>query len=308
MAGTPRRIGQSCGVSVRDMRRSWELSLRAGKASPHTVISRMGALDGFTRYLEEQGNAIELEAITQAHVQGYIIELLATRATWTAITRYRGLRAFFRWCVDEGELRESPMRGMREPPQTEKDPEMPTAEELRRVLRMCKRDASFYGKRDFALFYLFADTGLRLTECANILLDHVDWEQATIRIHGKGDVWRMVHIAGAAQHALDRYVRVRARHRDVADTHLWLGYRGHLTRSGVYCMVKARAQAAGVGWLHPHLLRHYFAHAFLDAGGPEQDLRMLGGWKSDVMYRYGRKLRSERAMRSHSEFSPGDRL
>jgi site-specific recombinase XerD len=44
-----------------------------------------------------------------------MVRLLEQWAPATASNRYRALQAFFRWCVEEGELHESPMRHMRPP-------------------------------------------------------------------------------------------------------------------------------------------------------------------------------------------------
>jgi len=40
--------------------------------------------------------------------------------------------------------------------------------------------------RDKAIIALFTESGLRLTELANIKLRDIDWEMRTVRIIGKG--------------------------------------------------------------------------------------------------------------------------
>src|SRR5208282_31650 len=64
-------------------------------------------------------------------------------------------------------------------------------------------------------------------------LDLWHWE---ITVHGKARTTRTVTISHAAARALDRYLRVRARHGQSYRPQLWpgTGNRGPLTASGIY--------------------------------------------------------------------------
>ena len=65
-------------------------------------------------------------------------------------------------------------------------------------------------------------------------------------------------------------------------------------------LAKATIEMAGIGHVHPHMLRHTFAHRFLEQGGTEGDLQQLGGWESaEVMRRYGSARAVDRALAAY---------
>ena len=87
--------------------------------------------------------------------------------------------------------------------------------------------------------------------------------------------------------AVDRYLRVRAKHPLASRPELWLGIggRGPVTPDGIYQIVAKAGKKVGVA-VYPHRFRHHFSHTWLDRGGAGGDLMELNGWSSPQMLQW----------------------
>jgi len=254
---------------------------------------------------------LEVVNITSEHVEAFLADQLSRLRPASARARFASLRQFFAWLAsrDEREIERSPMENLKPP----KVPSVPvpvlSMEHLRALLRTVERDGGFYGRRDAAIIRSFIDTGCGLTELSGLLVGDVDLDLGIVTFVGKGGGERRNPIGTKSIRSIDRYLRIRAGHRDADSERLWLGRSGAMTSYGIAEAVKRRALEAGIGDVHVHQLRHSAAHYLRLAGADDDAVLRLMGWKDrSMLHRYGASAADERAREVHKRLGPGDRL
>lgn len=261
---------------------SFERWLRAANKYPKTIKGYAEATNQLVVFLRERGMSTEVSKIRREHVESYIDDQLRKWKPATANNRYRSLAALFNWLEEEGEVRTSPMSKMKPPTVPEEQVPVLSDDELRRLLRACE-GRGFPERRDTAIIRLLVDTGMRANELVNLKVEDLDLDLGVAVVIGKERRPRSSPYGPKTAQTIDRYLRLRRRHPHAGAEWLWLGKQGRMTDSGLRQMLERRSEEAGLGHIHPHQLRHTFAHSWLAQGGGEGDLMRLAGWGSRQM-------------------------
>lgn len=299
-------------LSLSEASDSFTLYLRAKNLADKTVTSYLESVRSLSAYLHAQGVADDVSAITRAHVRGFLLSLRDRGlSASTERVRYASLRQFFKFLVSDEEIADDPMQGVSPPAVAKKPVTVLTDDELSRLLATAEGHASLIDRRDAAIIRTFISTGGRASEVANLTVADVDLQRGRVWFHvTKGSKPREVGVGSKTARAIDRYLRERRQHPEAESEWLWLGRRGRFTTVGIAQMLEARGKVAGIDkHIHPHMLRHSYAHRHLAAGGEEGDLMRLLGWSDRSMLdRYAASTAQERALDAQKRMRLDDRL
>jgi site-specific recombinase XerD len=112
--------------------------------------------------------------------------------------------------------------------------------------------------RDYAVLQVFLQTGIRVSELANLRIEDIDFIKPSITVRGKGSVEREIALEKKGIHALKSYLAVRP---DSISKRVFLNYMGEpISERGIRkLVVKYRKEAGITKKASCHTLRHTFA-------------------------------------------------
>lgn len=277
---------------------SWDLALRAERKAKGTITTYRRGLTAYAKWCQDRD---EEPLLTRPHVQQFLAEFFERDGKPTTAGNYlTALRLFVAWCTAEGEDVPNEIGGLKNPREPKNYRPPLDSSELEAMVRTCDTK-TFLGKRDEAVLRFLVDTGGRSSEVLGVRLENLWIPKGRVLFKGKGEKERLAAFTPATGLALDRYLRVRRKHKLAESPLLWLGDRGKsFTYAGLWPMVKKRAALAGVGDVHPHRFRRTFADNWLSEGGSMDGLMAIAGWESMEMIKlYAGARANVRALDEH---------
>jgi integrase/recombinase XerC len=213
-------------------------------SSPHTVSNYGKDLRQFLVFLSPpRATPPVLRAVNHGMIREFVAHLHDHGLEKSSIARkLAALRSFFKYCVREGHLKESPARLVPTPKLPKRIPSVVSAEEMngflnhiagmvqgpvhgamgskklipKRELRPVKKsggpahaEEGLLLRRDRALLELLYAAGLRVSELTGLNLLDVEQKERILRVRGKGNKERIVPYGAKAQEALEKYWPVR---------------------------------------------------------------------------------------------------
>jgi integrase/recombinase XerD len=192
--------------------------------------------------------------------------------------RLVSIKIFFRYLFQEKIISNDITDVMDSPKLWRLLPEFLTIEEVDALLKAySNKSRDLLIIRNRTILEIMYACGLRVSETVNLKLNNLRFDEAIIRIFGKGDKERIIPLGIPAQRIMLRYIekiRPYLLKDNPEESFVFLSKNGKiLTRKRIWGIVKEAGKIAGIQKnIHPHTIRHSFASHLLANGA---DLRII---------------------------------
>ena len=241
---------------------------------------------------------------------------LAQKQTYKSSSAARSLAAaksFLKFLVSEGTLQRDPGVNAERPKQWKRLPHVLSQENAQALTQAPAAAMERTGRRkiplrDSAIVELLYATGMRVSELCGLRVDGLNFEEATVRVTGKGDKTRIIPVGRPALDAIRAYlVHVRPGWSGTKDGgKLFLSKGGRpMAREDVWALVKKHGRAAGLaGKYSPHTLRHSFATHLLEGGANLRAVQEMLGHADVTTTELYTHVDAKRLLGVHRQFHP----
>lgn len=258
--------------------------------SEHTRMAYIKDVEEYAEFLRKNNFIDNIDGILNVAadtVRAYLGYLFRRKVKKVTVNRkISSLRSFYKFLIRSGKTKNNPA-GMIQSSKTEKYmPNFLSVDEMFELLH-AQNDTSIAGLRNRAMLELFYSSGLRLGELAGLNVMDLDFDQALVKVRGKGRKERIVPVGAPARKVLQEYLaktrEVRKKtSEDVFNSPLFLNLRGaRITARSIARIVDEATKKSKIGRkISPHALRHTFATHLLNAGADLRSIQELLGHES----------------------------
>ena len=245
---------------VRDINKFIQYQAAVNEDIPPDKVS-LNDLQDFIRWINELG----LSAKTQTRI-------------------ISGLKAFYKYLVMEGIIRQNPAELLESPRLGRKLPDTLSIEDINQLIDAIDLSKP-EGTRNKAMIETLYGCGLRVSELISLQISNLYFKEGFIKITGKGDKERLVPIGSTAIKNINLYIENIRNHltinKEFADI-LFLNRRGKkLTRVMVFIIIKDLAEKIGLKKsISPHTFRHSFATHLVEGGADLRAVQEMLGHES----------------------------
>jgi len=246
--------------------------------SPKTLQAYEIDLKQFAQY--KQFESIKICNFDKNKLKEYIQNLYSLNLKAKTIKRKIAvIKAFFTYLEFDEVILVSPFRKIKisiKEPKT-----LPKIIELKYIKRLLKSlyrlksqhqdiESTNYKSlvRDLLTIEILFSTGIRVSELCNILLNDIDCKTGVLKINGKGDKERIVHICDSeVKKIIQEYITLFHQKPD-QNSHFLINRIGNkLSEQSVRLMIKKYQKLTGINKnITPHMFRHSFATLLLEEG------------------------------------------
>ncbi|MBR2426251.1 MAG: site-specific tyrosine recombinase XerD [Lentisphaeria bacterium] len=278
-----------------------------------TVKSYRTDLTDFIQCLREEFNVFSFAQVDRDMIVDYLgICRDREMESTTLARRLVAIKVLFRYLFQEKLIPNDITDVMDSPKLWRILPDFLSIEEVERILKVYmqrgKGTVDPLMLRNRCILELLYSSGLRVSECADITVGGVKFEEEIVRVTGKGRKERIVPAGRPVLRLLERYLQ-EARPllaKDSSVPNLFISYRGKaLNRERIWAVVKDAARAAGIMKnIHPHTLRHSFASHLLQNGADLRVIQEMLGHADISTTQIYTHVEQSRLLAVHRQFHP----
>ena len=233
-----------------------------------------------SQYYDLPITEISPDMITSAFLQFYIRFLRSKNISNVSVqTYFRAVRVFCCWLSDHKYMKRDVLMDVKTPKAYPAEKIPLTVEEVEKLDLLFDLSTE-KGLRNYLIFHLMLDCGLRRSEVVGLNKSDILDENMVLSVVGKGTKHRFVPLPDALHMLLKQYIDRYNTDQDCVFLNL-TGEREPLTINTIKQFFKDFKVESGIDRLHPHLLRHTFATSYILGGGNVEFLRILLG-HSDI--------------------------
>jgi integrase/recombinase XerC len=255
--------------------------------SEHTLRAYRQDMQSFYDFLETRNDGKSFSELSLEDLYTFI-ETQAHLQASSLSRRISALRSFFKFLQKRGILSRNPAELLESPKCPKTLPTVVQIDDILSITQIPGGETDYLTLRNHMILRTFYLTGIRVSECARLTLGDFDFQQATVRIFGKGRKERIVPFGEGEVPVFRSYLQVRSEFLVKCSVGLleefsfFLNYRGKAL--GVRGMRKIVTQTmenwAVTYHVSPHALRHSFATHMLEAGADVRSIQELLGHAS----------------------------
>ncbi len=264
--------------------RNFENYLRLEKSlSENSIEGYLSDMKKVEDFFMEQENETDPSAVTGSRLRVFIGSFGSSNLNARTQARLlSSIRAFFRFLLIDGEIKDNPSSLLDSPRLGLKLPQVLTVEEIDNIIGVIDLSRPD-GHRNKAIIETLYGCGLRVSELVGLKLTDVNASAGYVVITGKGGKQRLVPIGRRALKEIDLYRTDRNRLPVIIDQNIvFLNRRGKkLTRAMIFTIVRDLAGKAGIKKkISPHTFRHSFATHMVEAGADLRAVQEMLGHES----------------------------
>lgn len=280
--------------------------------SPETVKAYQEDLTEFSQFLRDNGGAKPWTQIDQLDVEVYLSDLYDHHYARTTIARKLStLRSFYSFLMSNGQAQDDPFAYVQLKHHQNHLPRFFYEREMTALFAAAAANPNDQlATRDSAILEILYGTGIRVSECVNLTLPDIDFDNRIMLIHGKGNKERYVPFGHYATDALQQYFTA-ARTPLMAQYHQQHNFvfinahGGQITAAGVtYLLNQIIKRSTLTTDIHPHMLRHTFATHLLNNGADLRSVQELLGHSSLSTTQIYTHVTREHLQRDYRQFFP----